>query len=278
MSTPPPQLGAPAQEQMGDPRLQPEGESAGAAPRTPIFGGGRVEVKQILSKRSLIEVLTACDLNNRYDLFTNDGRQYYLKEDTDCLCRNCLRQHRAWKIQMLDTRTRDENAKVLYVATKDQVTCHDLPPVCMLDCCRPKMQVMNVGAGESAGRPIGQVQDPFNCCHVTERIVGEDGNDWYNISAHICSIGFWCPFCFGVDLPIRRAVGNGSSYQSGPEVGAFTKKAGGLTECCAGDLNTTIKIDLPGDCDTDDKKALLVMTGVLLDMTYFENNIKPKNK
>mmetsp|Transcript_18398 Transcript_18398/g.45955 ORF Transcript_18398/g.45955 Transcript_18398/m.45955 type:complete len:278 (+) Transcript_18398:193-1026(+) len=251
---PEPVLGAPQQEQMG-------------GTGTSIFGSGRITVKQIISTRSIIEVLTACDLNNRYDLTVADGRKYFLKEDTSCLCRQCLKQHRAWKVHIFDTQTRDENAKILYTGHKENITCHDCFPLCMFPACRPEMRVMN-----GDGKKIGWVQDPFHCCHVTEQVKGADGHDLYNLEAFICQIGFWCPVCADVEMPIHAVHGRKEGE------GVFTKRAGGITECLCGDLNTKIEIDLPKDCDTDDKKALLVMTGVLLDMTYFENNIKPKNK
>lgn len=244
----PPQMASPEQMEMGG--------------NAQLFGEN-IQIQQN-PFRGFLEMLTAmigCDLNNKYNLTQGaGGRSMFLKEDSNCLCRYYLQNHRAFKVNLFDS-PNDTSGKLLYTGDKASVTFHDVCPCACIAACRPEMRVTNAN-----GDKIGWIRDPFACCAITEEIKDAQGDTLYTFKAGICQPTLLCP-CLQICMDTRFDM---VDVKSGSNDGYYKKLAGGLYQCLCGDLATKFEMQMPSSANTDDKRALMVMTAMMIDMIYFE--------
>ncbi|CAD7926667.1 unnamed protein product [Amoebophrya sp. A120] len=188
--------------------------------------------------------------------------------DTPCMMRQCCGEARSFTVDLHNSNDSNSGPK-LYSGEKQNVTFHKCIPLACLPMCRPEMIVFN----KVTGKKVGSIRDPFMCCNVTETIKDADGKVLYYMEGQCLQLGFYLPCCFDIEFPIESDQTKGREGK-----GMFYKRAGGCMEFLCGDLASKFEVEFPPDADTDDKKALLVMSSMMIDMIYFEKQDRCKPK
>lgn len=171
----------------------------------------------------------------------------FVHEQSDCFERQWCGPQRS--LTLMARLGQDKQAPLLLSMYKP---CHCHANLC---CLRPTMTI-----SDGAGRPVGRIDDPFACCLVNQHVLNSQGEERFYVRGSCCQLGlYWA--CCDVSFDVESAA-------SGAK-GRIQKIFDGFGEIF---LNTNrFKIDYPPDA-TEEDKALLFASAMLLDLQYFEKN------
>ena len=196
---------------------------------------------KIIQQIELLEIVSECETNNRYDVFCEmNGVKYFCfrcKEDSSWCMRNmCPSDLRSFKIHMM-------------------FTC----------CCCARPIVKGTF---SNGQPFGTINQPFTCCSPLFEAVDETDGSKYSVEIPYCQCGFMCRSnCCG-----KCSEVNGNIYKENDlthPVGSFKKVENCVLEMIT-DANS-FEIIFPTDATVGDKLNILA-TVILIDYRFYESN------
>eukprot|EP01044_Picomonas_judraskeda_P000575 COSAG03_NODE_26_length_19032_cov_87.110812_11_plen_277_part_00 len=218
-----------------------------------------VQVEQVFD---FMEAFTGCERKNRYDVRVHSGVDnddsvgpviLNIEEQSDTCERLCCKKQRRCVLLVREGDTKSGmNNDVLLQFHKS----FGMPQCC---CWRPKMQVFDGQATK-----ISDIDDPFACCQMDQKIYSPDGTQMYGASGSLCQIGICFPCCGAVEFDLTDA-------NNEPSEGRVAKVFGGCAELMAG-VNK-FRIRFPNGATPEQKKALLGMT-MFIDYNYFERDGK----
>lgn len=223
----------------------------------------------IKQKIDLLEVLTGCNRNNKYEVFDmqngeRKGKPLFLyREQSGCCSRMCL---------PADCRPLDMYVdNIQYGNDQDEVCLHiNRPCKCTIYCFnRQEMQLNWIEKGQQ--KYLGKIVDPWDCCHYSFKVLDEEDKEMYIVKANCCQLGFQCgqfPYeaCQTIKFDILEPSGD-------TVVGQLIKKGKGY---CVDmfDLGfNNFKIDFPKNANWK-ARALLITCAVFIDFMMFEDNKK----
>ena len=211
---------------------------------------------KIIQQIELLEIVSECETNNRYDVFCEmNGVKYFCfrcKEDSSWCMRNmCPSDLRSFKIHMM-------------LPGQKKFGILDRPFKCTCCCCARPI----VKGTFSNGQPFGTINQPFTCCSPFFETVDETDGSKYSIEIPYCQCGFMCRSnCCG-----KCSEVNGNIYKENDlthPVGSFKKVENCLLEMIS-DANS-FEIIFPTDATVGDKLNILA-TVILIDYRFYESN------
>ena len=154
---------------------------------------GNMKGAFVKQKIDILEILTGCNQNNKYEIFDMEngdrkGKPLFLyRESSGCISRNCL---------SADCRPLDMFVdNIQYTNDNDEVCIHiNRPCKCTFYCFnRQEMQVNWTERGQS--KYIGKIVDPWDLCNYSFKILDEEDKEVYIVVASWCQLSFQCPQC-----------------------------------------------------------------------------------
>lgn len=224
----------------------------------------------IKQKFDFMEMLTGCDMNNKYDVFRMENGKpvgaplFRWTESSSCFQRNCM---------SADCRQMDMKVTNLHHINQNlnQEVMSILRPCKMTIACfnRQEIQVQWVEGGER--KFIGKIVDPWDCCNFSFRIQDEKAQEMYTVVASCCQLAFHCKqfpceACQTVKFTIHEPGHDA-------EIGSMVKVGNG---CCVNSLDlgyNNFKIEFPKGANWK-QKALLINCAVFIDYMMFEDKSK----
>ena len=211
---------------------------------------------KIIQQIELLEIVSECETNNRYDVFCEmNGVKYFCfrcKEDSSWCMRNmCPSDLRSFKIHMM-------------LPGQKKFGILDRPFKCTCCCCARPI----VKGTFSNGQPFGTINQPFTCCSPFFETMDETDGSKYSIEIPYCQCGFMCRSnCCG-----KCSEVNGNIYKENDlthPVGSFKKVENCVLEMIT-DANS-FEIIFPTDATVGDKLNILA-TVILIDYRFYESN------
>ena len=211
---------------------------------------------KIIQQIELLEIVSECETNNRYDVFCEmNGVKYFCfrcKEDSSWCMRNmCPSDLRSFKIHMM-------------LPGQKKFGILDRPFKCTCCCCARPI----VKGTFSNGQPFGTINQPFTCCSPFFETVDETDGSKYSIEIPYCQCGFMCRS--NVCGKCSEVIGN--IYKENDlthPVGTFKKLENCVQEMVS-DANS-FEIIFPTDATVGDKLNILA-TVILIDYRFYESN------
>mmetsp|Transcript_63418 Transcript_63418/g.206772 ORF Transcript_63418/g.206772 Transcript_63418/m.206772 type:complete len:263 (+) Transcript_63418:137-925(+) len=237
----------------------PDGMGAATEAAHRILGGRQhIRVEQQRLGRDFF-----CEWNNLYLVKDWEGNHLFaVKEDSDCLQRNCCaRPCKAWSMDVFllspDGYSGDESLgePFLHLDRPFTYTC----------CClnRPQVEVSEV----PSLNVLGRLEDPFSCCIRWKLAVRDSDNRlMHETEACFYQRGICCPWpCCGstVEFPIR-------DLSTGQRVTTLTKEWnwGDLCPLCAKELSS-LNVNY-GEMSDPSQKLLMMSTALFIQMVLFD--------
>jgi hypothetical protein len=210
---------------------------------------------KIVQQIELLEIVSQCETNNRYDVFCEmNGVKYFCfrcKEDSSWCMRNmCPSDLRSFKINMM-------------LPGQKKFGILERPFKCTCCCCARPI----VKGTFSNGQPFGTINQPFTCCSPFFETVDETDGSKYSIEIPYCQCGFMCRS--NVCGKCSEVIGN--IYKENDlthPVGTFKKLENCVQEMVS-DANS-FEIIFPTDATVGDKLNILA-TVILIDYRYYES-------
>ncbi|GAB0100823.1 Phospholipid scramblase [Sergentomyia squamirostris] len=203
------------------------------------------QIDQLLvhQKIELLEVLTACETNNKYWIKNSMGQKvFWAIEENDCCTRSCFGRMRPLDLRIF---TPDENQAIhLFRALK----CDS----CCFPCCLQTMEVSS-----PPGNVIGTVEQEWSICSPLFTLKDHTGRTVLRIEGPFCTISI----C-GSDVNFQVLT------LDGQVVGKISKQWSGLARELFTDADH-FGINFPMDLDVR-MKAVLLGACFLIDLMYFE--------
>ena len=217
---------------------------------------------KIVQQVELLEIVSECETNNRYDVFCEmNGVKYFCfrcKEDSSWCMRNmCPSDLRSFKIHMM-------------LPGQKKFGILDRPFKCTCCCCARPI----VKGTFSNGQPFGTINQPFTCCSPFFETVDETDGSKYSIEIPYCQCGFMCRS--NVCGKCSEVIGN--IYKENDlthPVGTFKKLENCVQEMVS-DANS-FEIIFPTDATVGDKLNILA-TVILIDYRFYESNASSNQK
>jgi hypothetical protein len=221
----------------------------------------------IKQKMELLEVVSGCETENKYHVFTLDKsgkkkgqRLFKCKEKSSCCARQCMsgdcRPFRM-EISTLVRGEDDEYEPFLRLERECKCTC-----LCFQ---RPEILVTLVEGGKN--EYLGKIVDPWNCCNMEFNIFDKDHNKKFNIEGSCCQLGVWCQWpceaCQTIDFDVKTP--------SGEVVSSLQKKSQGCLKAAITDADNFL-LHFPKNCTLTDK-ALLMSSVLFIDFRHFERTV-----
>ena len=211
---------------------------------------------KIIQQIELLEIVSECETNNRYDVFCEmNGVKYFCfrcKEDSSWCMRNmCPSDLRSFKIHMM-------------LPGQKKFGILDRPFKCTCCCCARPI----VKGTFSNGQPFGTIVQPFTCCSPLFETVDETDGSKYSIEIPYCQCGFMCRS----NICGKCSEVNGNIYKDNDlthPVGSFKKVENCVLEMIT-DANS-FEIIFPTDATVGDKLNILA-TVILIDYRFYESN------
>lgn len=224
----------------------------------------------IKQKIDLLEVLTGCNRNNKYEVYDmlngeRKGKPLFLyREQSGCCSRMCL---------PADCRPLDMYVDNIQYGNDQDEVCLEInrPCKCTFYCFNRQEMQLNWSEKGQPKKYLGKIVDPWDCCHYSFKVLDEEDKEMYIVKANCCQLGFQCgqfPYeaCQTIKFDILEPSGDAV-------VGQLIKKGKGY---CVDmfDLGfNNFKIDFPKNA-TWKARALLVTCAVFIDFMMFEDNKK----
>ena len=211
---------------------------------------------KIVQQVELLEIVSGCETNNRYDVFCEmNGVKYFCfrcKEDSSWCMRNmCPSDLRSFKIHMM-------------LPGQKKFGILDRPFKCTCCCCARPI----VKGTFSNGQPFGTINQPFTCCSPLFEAVDETDGSKYSVEIPYCQCGFMCRS--NICGKCSEVIGN--IYKENDlthPVGTFKKLEDCVQEMVS-DANS-FEIIFPTDATVGDKLNILA-TVILIDYRFYESN------
>ena len=211
---------------------------------------------KIIQQIELLEIVSECETNNRYDVFCEmNGVKYFCfrcKEDSPfCMRIMCPSDLRSFKINMI-------------LPDQRVFGFLDRPFKCTCCCCARPI----VKGTFSNGQPFGTINQPFTCCSPFFETVDETDGSKYSIEIPYCQCGFMCRS----NVCGKCSEVNGNIYKDNDlthPVGTFKKTENCVQEMVS-DANS-FEIIFPTDATVGDKLNILA-TVILIDYRFYESN------
>ena len=229
----------------------------------------------IKQKINLMELVTGCDMPNRYQVFgMKDGQkvghpQFEYIERSGCCSRMCLPADcRPLKMTVTSEQygalTNQEPEVVLEINRPCKCTCYCFN--------RQEMQVSWVEKG-AGGKYLGKIVDPWDCCNFYFHIRDEEDKTIYKIRGKCCQLGIQCshyPYtpCQTVNFEILAG-------ETDEVVGTLVKTGKGYCASFWADEYNNFKIDFPPKANWKEK-ALITTAAVFIDFMMFEKGDQKK--
>ncbi|XP_053638581.1 phospholipid scramblase 1-like [Cherax quadricarinatus] len=207
------------------------------------------QMDQVFIKQQfeVFEILSGCEMNNKYALKDSRGQQFMMaREDTDCCTRQCCGPARAFEMGLFD----NQEQEILHLSR---------PYKCSSCCCPCCLQTLEVSC-PSTGATLGSIHQEWGFCtpmsgKFSVKNISDD--TLLTIQGPCCAVG-----C-GSDVVFKVLTDDGSS-----EVGEIVKVwRGWCAEALTDDEN--FKVTFPVDLEVQ-IKALLLGAAFLIDFLYFE--------
>ncbi|KAG7163846.1 phospholipid scramblase 1-like [Homarus americanus] len=207
----------------------------------------QVLVKQ---KHEIFEILSGCEMNNKYELKNSLGQQFLLaKEDTDCCTRQCCGPMRPYEMALLD----NQEQEIIHLSR---------PLACINCCCSCCLQSLEVSS--PPGSAIGTIHQEWSICTPMAgkfTIRNVSGDVVLRIEGPVCA------FSCGGDVVFKIFNEDNSA-----QIGHITKQWRGF---CAEAFTDADNFGLTFPMDLEVRfKALIIGAAFLIDFMYFE---KAKN-
>ncbi|XP_068229315.1 phospholipid scramblase 1-like [Palaemon carinicauda] len=202
----------------------------------------QVIIKQIISA---CELLSGCEVKNRYILVNSMGQEFlYATENSDFCSRQCCGNSRSFELPFVD----NNDVEVLRVSRP--LKCNS----CCTPCCNQEMEI------SANGQLLGSMHQEWNFCMpmgTTYSVKNASGDGVFKIVAPCC------PCSCGSDV-VFEVIGS-----DGP-MGSIRRTWRGLcTECCTDADNFCITFNSNLDVRY---KALMLGAAFLIDFIYFERD------
>ncbi|XP_015784442.1 phospholipid scramblase 1-like [Tetranychus urticae] len=203
------------------------------------------QIDQILVQQKVecCEVLTGCEMRNRYHIKNIMGQKIFNAiEDTTFCTRFCCGTIRPFNMKIIDS----EGQEVMHLYRP--LKCQD----CCFPCCLQSMQVT------ASGIVCGYIKQTWSLCKPKFKVCDSSGETIFRIK------GPFCIFSCCRDVKFKVLTRDGES-----EVGCITKQWSGLARELFTDADH-FGISFPMDLDVK-IKALLLGACFLIDFMYFED-------
>mgnify|MGYP003335626999 CR=1 FL=1 len=210
------QVQVPIMPQAPGPVINPMNAPESAFDGSVLAQMGGMHINQVVD---VAEMVTGCERKNRYTCHSwspgtpDEGPQVmFINEDGDGCERVCCKQQRHCKLLVHEGH--DKSGNVIMQIHKS----FGLTGLC---CCRPEVMIF-----DGLGKKIGNVEDPFKCCTMDQRVFGPDGQQVYGAAGTVCQQGVFCPCCASVEFQLTDSNGH-------PTDGMVEKIFGGCAEVMA---------------------------------------------
>lgn len=226
----------------------------------------------VKQKFQLMEALTGCDQENRYNVYklSKDGMDkkgkpiFKAKEKSGFCSRQCC--HPSCRPFDMDVNNEDVNETVDDTPFMKLVR----PFTCTICCCnRPYMDVTFVE--RDANERMGVIKAPCTCYDVQVDVYNASEDLKYKIVANCCQLGFWCKCpcdpCQHIHFDIRNPGGD--------NVGNLEKYSQGCIKATMDDSDN-FSVHFPDNITPDDK-ALLMAATLFMDFRFFEERPNGRN-
>ena len=230
-------------------------------------------------KIEILEVLTGCETENRYNVYLIDNKQnkkflMKFKEISNCWCRNCVPAgYRSFVMNGIHIKNSNKNKdyKEIIVAFRRPYRC--------TACCiyRPKMyQIYEKDENDTNNtntnnnRIYAEIRD--NCaCGLHYSIIGEDGSIKYKIVGDYLQCGYALRyFSFGKCYDVNFWIYNGDADTSKDlPVGNIHKVYKGMTEVISDSNAYVITFPLSA---TGSERIRIISSIIQIDLCYYEIN------
>lgn len=198
------------------PVLNPLGAPETAFDDSTIAMMGGLHINQVVD---VAEMVTGCEAKNRYTCHTwSPGQELegpqvmFIREESDGCERVCCKQQRHLALYVHEGHNQTGNV-IMQI--------HKSFGLAQLCCCRPEVMIF-----DGLGKKIGNVEDPWHCCTMDQRIFGPDGEQVYGAAGSVCQQGIFCPCLGAVDFQLTDVNGQ-------PNDGSIQKIFGGCAEMMA---------------------------------------------
>ena len=222
----------------------------------------------IKQKLELLEVVTGCETENKYDVFAlnkngkkKGHRLFKCKEKSSWCARQCLSGDCRPFQMNISTLTRgedDEYEPFLRLERECKCTC-----LCFE---RPEVLVTLVEGGKN--EYLGKIVDPWNCCNMEFKVYDKNDTKKYTIEGDCCQLGVWCSWpceaCQTIDFDVKSG--------SGEVLSSLQKRSQGCVKAMVSDSDNFV-LSFPNKA-TEADKALLMSAVLFVDFRHFENNGK----
>ena len=242
--------------------LQPDMMANGIQIGDPMEILIKAPAAKIVQQVELLEIVSGCETNNRYDVFCEmNGVKYFCfrcKEDSSWCMRNmCPSDLRSFIINMI-------------LPDQRKFGILERPFKCTCCCCARPI----VKGTFSNGQPFGTINQPFTCCSPFFETMDETDGSKYSIEIPYCQCGFMCRS--NVCGKCSEVIGN--IYKENDlthPVGTFKKLENCVQEMVS-DANS-FEITFPTDATVGDKLNILA-TVILIDYRFYESNASSNQK
>lgn len=222
----------------------------------------------------VLEAVTGCERNKHYNIFAIDGNGdktghpiFRAHEKATWCSRNCLPAH----CQPFTMQIRNKDPISMEI---DESEFLFLQRDCKFTCCccnRPEMTVNFVERG--AQKKLGKAKHPFLCCDLGLNIYDAEDKIKYYLRGSCCQLGTCCQKC---PCDPCQLVSFDLQNEKGEKIGSLEKRSQGCVKTILSDAGSFSMV-YPPDA-TEEDKALLMSSIMLLDFMYFEQNPPDKNR
>lgn len=227
-----------------------------------IMGLEGIFVKQ---KIDLLEVLTGCEVENKYEVYRKApgkvkkaGKKLWkCKEKSGCYSRQCMTNNcRPLNIKIVNLGANDDHDRECMFVER--------PCTCSFLCCnRPFAKVFFTENGGS--EYLGKITDPWDCCNYSFKVYNKQDELAYTIfttccQCALCCKGYPCEPCERVTFQIFDRNGN--------QVGTVEKKNKDCLKSAISDADN-FGMDFPSEFDWE-MRSLFLVAMMFIDFMMFE--------
>lgn len=219
----------------------------------------------VKQKIDLMEVLTGCEMENKYHIFqkaqgkmkkVNDLKLYEAKEKSGCYSRNCLDNAcRAMDLKIKNTNSLGKDITSVKIHKDCTCTC--------LCCNRPTFYVDYTEEGQDEF--LGSIQDDWNCCDYNFTVYGPKKEKLYRIYTECCQCGIQC---MGCPCDKCEKVKFTLFDDKGKKIGEIIKKGKNCLKNMMADADN-FGIDFPREMNWQ-HRTLILSALLLIDFMMFE--------
>lgn len=217
----------------------------------------------IKQKFEVLEALTGCETENKYQVFRADSNGertneilFKAKEKSDCLARQCL----SGDCRPFKCKVENEPSGINFLRLERECACTCL---CFN---RPSMEVFAVENRNDNGDFLGKITNPFTCFNRRLEVWDNKGTLRYALDANCCQLGFFCKCpcepCQIIDFDVldaNAAIIPGARLQ---------KRSAGCLKAAVSDADNFSLIFPPSA--TKEDRALLLAAVIMMDFMFFE--------